>query len=78
MPACPAAYLLDGKQSEKLCPCCGFQFGYDDYKLQRADSSFLKPSGSIIAYRKNWLADGSVIFSPECFPEHQQKANRVL
>ncbi|SCV44544.1 hypothetical protein BQ1740_4164 [Bacillus subtilis] len=53
---------MDGKQSEKLCPCCGFHFGYDDYEMQRADSSFLKPSESIIAYRKNWLADGASFF----------------
>ncbi|AEP85960.1 conserved hypothetical protein [Bacillus spizizenii TU-B-10] len=30
--------------------------------MQRADSSFLKPSESIIGYRKNWLADGASFF----------------
>ncbi|AIC39395.1 hypothetical protein BHY07_05670 [Bacillus subtilis subsp. subtilis] len=38
----------------------------------------IEPSESIIAYRKNWLAEGCVIFSPECFPKHLQKANRGL
>ncbi|MBG9768529.1 hypothetical protein [Bacillus vallismortis] len=72
------AYDKQGHHSYEICPCCGFQFGFDDYEMQREDGSYLEPSESIIAYRKNWLADGAVIFSPDSFPKHQQKANRVL
>ncbi|MDG3074948.1 hypothetical protein [Bacillus halotolerans] len=36
--------------------CCGLQFGYDDFEMTREDGSYLEPSESIIAYRKNWLA----------------------
>ncbi|MCC8352752.1 hypothetical protein LNN34_11075 [Bacillus sp. AF23] len=36
--------------------CCGLQFGYDDFEMTREDGSYLEPSESIIAHRKNWLA----------------------
>ncbi|MEC1547701.1 hypothetical protein P9D77_04895 [Bacillus rugosus] len=46
--------------------------------MQRKDGSYLERSESIIAYRKNWIAGGGIIFSPECFPTHQQKSKKVL
>ncbi|MDP4527006.1 hypothetical protein [Bacillus halotolerans] len=73
-----SAYDDQGNHSYEICSCCGFQFGYDDFEMTREDGSYLEPSESIIAYRKNWLAAGAVIFSPECYPQHQQQAKKVL
>ncbi|PRP55884.1 hypothetical protein C7B71_03790 [Bacillus halotolerans] len=72
------AYDDQGNHSYEICSCCGFQFGYDDFEMTREDGSYLEPSESIIAYRKNWLAAGAVIFSPESYPQHQQQAKKVL
>ncbi|WP_276729934.1 hypothetical protein [Bacillus sp. (in: firmicutes)] len=71
-------YDHEGNHSHEICPCCGFQFGFDDYEMRREDGSYLDPSESIAAYRKNWLAGGAVIFSPDCCPPHQQKEQKVL
>ncbi|NLS90281.1 hypothetical protein EYI23_20465 [Bacillus subtilis] len=59
------------------CPVCGFK-RIDGYEMQHEDGSYLEPAESIIAYRKQWLADGAVMFSPDCCPAQQQKAKKVL
>nr|WP_151256805.1 hypothetical protein [Bacillus stercoris] len=71
-------YDHEGLQSHEICPCCGFQFGFDEYKMQHEDGSYLEPAESIIAYRKQWLADGAVMFSPDCCPAQQQKVKSML
>ncbi|MED4649062.1 hypothetical protein P9293_17030 [Bacillus inaquosorum] len=27
------AYDKEGTHSYEICPCCGFQFGFDDYEM---------------------------------------------
>ncbi|MDQ1852802.1 hypothetical protein [Bacillus stercoris] len=46
--------------------------------MQHEDGSYLEPAESIIAYRKQWLADGAVMFSPDCCPAQQQKVKSML
>ena len=44
---------LDGASSNEVCPCCGFEFGFDD--AVRASS--------YESYRKAWLERGAPWFS---------------
>jgi len=50
----------DGKSpSFQLCPCCGVQFGKEDFTLE-----------SIRQYRDEWMRKGGVWFSKNEKPEH--------
>lgn len=60
---CPVCYFDDlfeppydnrGIGSYEICPCCGFQFGYDDFPNKKEQ---------IILWREKWLAEGSKWFS---------------
>lgn len=33
-------YDHEGNHSHEICPCCGFQFGFDDYEMQHEDGSY--------------------------------------
>ena len=43
----------------EICPCCGAEFGYDDYTPQ-----------SVMAYRENWIKSGSKWFDPAKKPDN--------
>lgn len=43
----------------EICPCCGAEFGCDDYTPQ-----------SIMAYRENWIKSGSKWFDPAKKPDN--------
>ncbi|MDR0840584.1 MAG: hypothetical protein LBN26_04260 [Christensenellaceae bacterium] len=48
------AYDGQGYGSYEICPCCGFQFGYDDYP---------KPQEAILRWRNEWRQNGYKWFS---------------
>lgn len=52
-------YNSHGYGSYEICPCCGFEFGYDDYPNKEEQ---------IMKWRKKWIADGYPWFSPEDKP----------
>ncbi len=41
-------YSKNGSGSYEICPCCGFQFGYDDYPNKEETQ---------VKWRKNWIRD---------------------
>lgn len=47
-------YDESGIGSDEICPCCGFQFGYDDYPNKEA---------GITQWRENWIKGGCKWFS---------------
>ena len=48
-------YQNDGcLPSLEICPCCGFQFGYDDYPNKEE---------GIISWRNEWIDSGCIWFS---------------
>lgn len=59
-PVCGYGGLYDppynerGVGSDEICPCCGFQFGYDDY-----------PEGPLAfkKWRQKWMEEGCIWFS---------------
>lgn len=53
------AYDESGYVTYAICPCCGFEFGYDDYPD--------KESG-ITNWRNNWINDGYEWFSKHTAP----------
>jgi Excinuclease ATPase subunit len=62
-PVCGFPYLeeepyINGGEagSFDICPCCGFQFGYN-------------PKKSIPEYRKQWMLNGAKWFSEDDKPE---------
>ncbi|WP_255292082.1 hypothetical protein [Bacillus cereus] len=46
-------YDEDEDPSYEICPCCGFQFGYDD----------LDQGYTFVKYREKWLDSGAKWFS---------------
>ncbi|WP_154890075.1 hypothetical protein [Longibaculum muris] len=46
--------------SYEICPCCGFEYGFDDQ-----DQNF-----DFIAYRENWLLSGAKWFLPQEKPDN--------
>lgn len=64
-PVCNYKDLLEPPYDEKdqpsygICPCCGFEFGCDDYPDR--DSSFKK-------WRYNWIEKGYNWFSRKTHP----------
>lgn len=52
------AYNADGAPSYEICPCCGFEFGFDD----------LSEGVSHADYREKWIAEGAQWFDPEQKP----------
>lgn len=47
-------YDENGVGSDEICPCCGFQFGCDDFPDKEKQ---------IIVWRKKWIKDGKQWFS---------------
>ncbi len=52
-----------GFPSYEVCPCCGFEFGFDD------DPGAASKSSSFGEYRAEWLASGAKWFSVRAKPE---------
>lgn len=50
------APYIDGCASFNICPCCGTEFGYDDFTI----------SHSIL--REKWIADGMIWWSKNLLP----------
>lgn len=44
--------------SHEICPCCGFEFGFDDVAKEESYESF----------RLNWITNGAQWFQPELKP----------
>lgn len=53
------AYDNHGVGSDEVCPCCGFQFGCDD---------FPNKDESIAIWRKHWISLGCKWFSRKTLP----------
>lgn len=53
-------YDRDGNPSYEICPCCGFEFGFDDGSNQV----------TFAEYRKKWLEKGAPWFDPDARPAH--------
>jgi hypothetical protein len=53
-------YDRDGNPSYEICPCCGFEFGFDDGSRQE----------TFAVYRKKWLEKGATWFDPDACPAH--------
>lgn len=47
-------YDESGTGSDEICPCCGFQFGYDDFPNKEAE---------IMLWREKWIKGGRKWFS---------------
>ena len=60
---CELAYSPWGENNDtptyEICPCCGAEFGYDDYTPQ-----------SIKAYREKWIRSGAKWFDSKMKPEN--------
>lgn len=57
------AYDENGIGSDEICPCCGFQFGLDDFPEKEAQ---------IVEWRKRWTNEGRKWFSDVRKPENTQ------
>lgn len=51
-------YDADGNPSYEICPCCGFEFGFDD----KSEGIFYTE------YRKDWIKNGAVCFNKKLKP----------
>lgn len=45
--------------TSEICPCCGVEFGYEDYTIE-----------SIIEYRKQWIGNGCNWFNSKEIPQN--------
>lgn len=52
-----------GIGSDEICPCCGFQFGYDDFPNKEE---------KIALWREKWINDGRRWFSNSRKPFNKQ------
>ena len=50
-----------GAASYDVCSCCGFEYGFDDDPGASLGDSFQE-------YRRNWIAEGAVWFTPKRRP----------
>lgn len=62
-------YNKQGYGSDEICPCCGFQFGYDDYpnKIE-----------SHIKWREDWINRGYTWYSKSRIPPKNWDAKKQL
>ncbi len=52
-------YNAEGGGSFEICPCCGFEYGFDDHGEGRTHA----------AHRADWLERGAPWFDPDARPE---------
>lgn len=62
-------YDEDGIGSDEICPCCGFQFGYDD---------FPEKGRQISQWRENWRINGCKWFSKQRMPPENWNLKKQL
>lgn len=60
-------YNEKGVGSDEICPCCGFQFGYDDYPNK---------SEAYLKWRRDWINNGCKWFSKSRLPPKGWSANK--
>jgi hypothetical protein len=65
-PICGYPELNRPPQDYTICPCCGVEFGYEDFTASHAD------------LRAEWLASGARWFSKRVSPPHDWNAQRQL
>lgn len=58
----PPYYQPFGEPSHEVCPCCGYEFGYDD------DPDRVIEALSFDEYRATWIADGCPWFDKSARP----------
>lgn len=57
----------DGRSPNyNICPCCGVEFGYEDYAYE-----------SIIEYRKSWFNKGAGWMYNKCKPSNWNKEEQI-
>lgn len=59
----PPYQVRYGFPSHDCCPCCGYEFGFDDDPAASATAS------SFADYRANWIAAGCTWFTPGGKPD---------
>lgn len=52
------AWITDHSPSFEICPCCGLQFGYDDFALDPSDRENIRKS-----WRNKWIEGGMKFWS---------------
>jgi hypothetical protein len=62
-------YNSEGYGSDEICPCCGYQFGYDDYP---------DPKTGQREWRKKWIDEGYKWFSRGRKPPEGWDAKKQL
>lgn len=62
-------YYDDVHGSDEICPCCGFQFGLDDYPD--------KEEGQKI-WRRKWIEGGCKWFSDSRKPRHNWELKKEI
>ena len=65
-PVCGYGGLTSAPKDDMICPCCGTQFGYDD---------FVKTHEQI---RREWLSRGALWFSRKTLPPAAWSADKQL
>ncbi|KSU50977.1 hypothetical protein AS033_06240 [Exiguobacterium indicum] len=67
--------------SNEICPCCGFEFGVDDFDCveidmkQLSDEEIIKQAHEI--YRQNWINHQFKLFDPSKFRESEKSGKRL-
>lgn len=62
-------YDSEGYGSDEICPCCGFQFGCDDYPDKMESQR---------RWREEWIKKGCIWFSKGRPAPHQWNATEQL
>ncbi len=62
-------YNVQGYGSDEICPCCGFQFGYDDYP----DKEIAQMN-----WRKKWIDGGFLWYSKSRMPPEEWDGHKQL
>jgi len=55
-----APYDRQNSPSYEICPCCGFEFGFDEEIGQDA----------FLAFRRRWIEQGALWFMPKLKPKN--------
>jgi len=67
--------------NNEICPCCGFEFGVDDFDCaeidmeQLSDEEIVKQAHEI--YRQNWINSHFKLFNPSVFPSSVKIGRRL-
>jgi hypothetical protein len=64
-------YYESGNPSDEICPCCGIQFGYDDFDAQDKQVFYEQ-------WRNKWILDGCQWFSKGWNPPENWNAKQQI